>query len=243
MRLVIMIIILFIASTCHAEKITFFAPEWKGYTNGDGTGYCWDVLRSIYEAEGIQMIHKIAPFKRSLRSVENKQADAAAGAFRTPERAKIFVYPKTRLDHEISGIVFLRGTPFDKIQNLKGQIGKVRGYDYSAWLPSSLNIYELNNTSQGIQMLRTKRIQYHADDIEDIESSIKRLGEKMDDFKIVNMHTQPLYVIFTKDNRGQRMADIYDRGNKRLYKTGKLDEIMNKYGLKTIPYDPKEFKD
>ena len=189
------------------------------------------------------MIHKIAPFKRALRSVEYKKIDAAAGAFRTPERVKIFIYPKTRIDNEFSGIVFLRGTPFDKIKNLKGQIGKVRGYDYSAWLPSHLNIYEVNDTLQAIQMLRAKRISYHADASVDIESSIKQLKEKRDDFKIIKMYATPLYVIFTKNNRGQKMADIYDRGNKRLYKTGRLDEIMNKYGIKDIHYDPKDFYD
>ncbi len=163
MRLVIIIFILFMTSTGYAETITFKIPEWKGYTNSDGTGYYWDVLRSIYETEGIQMIHGTAPFKRSLKMVERKKVDASAGVFRTPERVKKFRYPKTRISNEFSGIVFLKGTPFDKIQNLKGNIGKIRGYDYSAWLPSHLNISEMKYTSQAIKMLQAKRIQYHAD--------------------------------------------------------------------------------
>ncbi len=65
-------------------------------------------------------------------------------------------------------------------------------------------------------MLRAKHIQYQADASVDIESAIKQLKEKRDDFKIIKMYATPLYIIFTKNNRGQRMADIYDRGNKRL---------------------------
>ncbi len=189
------------------------------------------------------MIHVIAPFKRSLKKLEHKEADAVAGVYKTPERDKIFIYPKTRIDNEFSGIVFLKETPFENIQNLKGKIGKVRGYDYSAWLPPSLSIYKLNNTLQGIQMLRAKHIQYQVDASVDIDSAIKQLNEKRDDFKIIKMYATPLYVIFTNNNRGQRMADIYDRGNKRLYKTGKLDEIRNEYGIKNITYDPKELQD
>ncbi len=39
------------------------------------------------------------------------------------------------------------------------------------------------------------------------------------------------------------MAEIYDRGNKRLYISGKLDELREKYGINKITYDPKDFKD
>ncbi len=61
-------------------------------------------------------------------------------------------------------------------------------------------------------MLRKERIQYHADAITDIESVLYKLREKRIDFAIKKLNTNPLFMIFTKDARGQRMADIFIEG-------------------------------
>ncbi|MFU6517032.1 hypothetical protein ACM795_26225, partial [Pseudomonas aeruginosa] len=32
----------------HIRKATFAAPAWEGYTNADGSGLYWDLLKQVY---------------------------------------------------------------------------------------------------------------------------------------------------------------------------------------------------
>ena len=85
--------------------------------------------------------------------------------FQTPERSKKYTYPKTRLSYSVYGLTFLKDTTFDKLDNVQGNVGLIRGYDFSSWLPPHLKTYPVSSLNQAIKMLKGDRISYHADDL------------------------------------------------------------------------------
>ena len=223
--------ILLFSLNISAETFNFCSHERAERSQKNGTGYYWDVLRAVYKIEGAEITHNSAPFLRCLLLVEKKKADSSVAAFRTPERVKKFIYPQYRLHYSSYGIAALQGTSFDKIESLEGDVGLTRGYDFSTWLPSDLDIHLVRDTIQGIKMLKRNRFKYHADDIQDIKLAIRKLGEPPGDYVMTTFHTKDLYVVFTKDARGQKLADMFDSGISKIAANGTLEKLVKKYEL------------
>ena len=179
----------------------------------------------------MQLKHSSASFKRCLKRVDNNKVDGAVAAFKTPERSKKFTYPKSRLHFSFYGLIYLKGTSFDRLESVKGRVGIIRGYDFSEWLPSSLDLYNLNNTFQAIKMLKLKRIEYHTDDLQDVLLTLKKMGERPDQFVYKKFQTKDLYILFTQDTRGQLLADKFDTGLRKVFENGKLERLSKEYGL------------
>jgi polar amino acid transport system substrate-binding protein len=225
------VFILLISPSISAETITLCSHDRPGLSKKDGTGYYWDLLRAVYKAEGIKLIHMSAPFKRCLLQVEHKVVDGAVSAFKTPDRSRKFTYPKSRLNFSSYGLVYLKGTSFDKIENVNDRIGIIRGYVFSEWLPSYLRLVELNNNFQAIEMLKLKRIKYHADDLQDVLLTIKKMGEPPDQFVFKTLMIKDLYLPLIKDARGQYLADKFDTGLKKIFKNGTLERLIKEHGI------------
>jgi polar amino acid transport system substrate-binding protein len=225
------ILIMLFSSSIFSETIKVCSFDRFDLSQKDGSGYYWDLLRSVYEAEGIKLEHSSASFARCLRRVENKEVDAAVAVFKSPERTKKFIYPKFRLNFSSYGLIYLKGTSFNGFENVKSKIGIIRGYDFSAWLPSNLYLHKLKNTGQAMKMLELKRLEYHADDIQDVLLTIKKMGGRSEQFIYKKFNTKNLYIIFTKDPRGQNLADKFDTGLRIVFDNGILEKLIEKYGL------------
>ena len=225
------VLIILFSSSISAETITLCSLDRPGLSQKDGTGYYWDLLRAVFEEEGIKLEHSSAPFVRCLKNVDYKEVDGAVAAFKTHERAKKFTYPKSRLNFSSYGLTYLKGTSFDKLESVKGSVGIIRGYDFSSWLPSSLELIYLNDNFQAIKMLKTKRLEYHADDLQDVLLTLKKMGERPNQFVYKTFYTKDLYMLFTKDTRGQNLADKFDTGLRKVFENGTLEILIKEYGL------------
>ena len=231
MKKFLTILVMLVSSSLSAETVNFCSQERTGLSNKDGTGYYWDLLRAVYKIENAEITHNAVPFVRCLFLVENQHVDVAVAAFRTPERIKKFTYPQSRLHFSNYGITLLKQAHFDNIQNLKGQVGLIRGYDFSAWLPSHLDIFLVGDSIQAIKLLKLKRIKYHADDIQDVMLALRKIGEQPEDFVMKTISTKNLYLVFTKDDRGQKLANMFDSGIRKIAENGTLERLVEKHSL------------
>jgi len=231
MKWICLVFIVLISPKNHAEIIKLCSLERPGLSQGDGSGYYWDLLRAVYEAEGVTVEYSSAPFKRCLALVESKMVDGAVAVFRTPDRAKKFIYPKSRLSFSSYGIVHLKQTAFDKLENIESKVGIMRGYDFSAWLPSYLPVTTLSDNFQAVEMLKTKRIEYHADDLQGFNLTLKKMGEQPEKFVSREFHVRDLFVPMTNDVRGQRLADKFDSGIDKALQNGELEKLNRKHEL------------
>jgi len=80
-------------------------------------------------------------------------------------------------------------------------------------------------------MLKLKRLEYHADDFQDVLVTLKTMGERPDQFVYKKFQTKDLYILFTKDTRGQNLADKFDRGLRKVFENGTLERLIKEYGL------------
>ncbi|MCP3944098.1 MAG: hypothetical protein GY710_21830 [Desulfobacteraceae bacterium] len=80
-------------------SIYVVCDEWKDYTNKDGTGAYWEIVKSVYEPVGIKVKTKVMPWKRVKHIVRHKDADALIGDYYEAD-AKDYLYPKWHISVE-----------------------------------------------------------------------------------------------------------------------------------------------
>ncbi len=216
-----------------AKTVKICSPVYASFTNEDGTGFYWDILNVIFKTHDYTFLHVISPFKRCLLSVQNHQMDGAAAAFKTKAREEIYTYPASRIHFTHYGLIYLNDYVYSGLDQLSGAIGKVRGYDFSTWLPENLEFVLLSSTQQAIKMLSKGRIKVYAEDIQDFQMTLKAMQDRsMDDYHYTVLHTNDVYSFFGQSEKGQRLAQIFDQGLQELIESGQLTQIANKYGIR-----------
>ncbi|MFT5691436.1 MAG: hypothetical protein ACI92E_000765 [Oceanicoccus sp.] len=144
------------------------------------------------------MRHRSAQFDRCLLLVESNRVDGAVAVCHSAERSKEFTYSTSRLNFSSCVLVYLKEASIDEIENANGKVGIIRGYDFSAWLPSNIKLEPLNSNVQAIGILNLKRIKYHADDLRVLLLTLTKMEDLADQFVLKSFHTENLEVSFTK---------------------------------------------
>jgi len=229
----LLVLLLCIPVNSYAEKVVICSAEFPGFTNKDGSGYYWDILRKIFTSESMEFEYASIPFSRCLISLEQGKVDGVAAFFKTAKRMKKFTYAKSRIHFSSYGLFYLEHTKFNGLDNIKGRVGKVRGYDFSTWLPATMSFELLKDPVQGIKMLNAGRIKYYAEDTADFEFTLKRTPRaRLSDYNRTIILTKDLFSAFSKSKKGQRLANVFDKGLARLAKSGVIQEISDNYEIK-----------
>jgi len=231
MRSILIFFIAVSSSNVKAEAVVLCSLDRPSLSDADGSGYYWDLIRAVFKSEGMNLEYMHAPFARCLRELEFKRIDGAVAVFKTPERSMKFTYPKSRLGYSSYGLVYLKDSTFNTVEDITGQVGIIRGYDFSAWLPPKINLETVNDIPQAIKMLQRGRISFHADDLQDVIFAFKKMDEKPENIVSKTLFTNDLYLPFRKDERGQMLADKFDAGLKKVYENGTLARLIEKYEL------------
>src|SRR5690554_5285993 len=73
------------------KAISVVAPEWEGFTNKDGSGLYWELLRAIYEPVGITVKTANVPWNRAMKMVTKYSVyNAIVGEDQDTEESVLF---------------------------------------------------------------------------------------------------------------------------------------------------------
>lgn len=72
-------------------KVVLASEEWNDYTNKNGSGLAWDVLRQVFEPAGITLQTRSVPYTRSVGLAQRGEVDGWVGSYR--EEATGVLYP------------------------------------------------------------------------------------------------------------------------------------------------------
>src|SRR4051812_5094968 len=63
-------------------EIQLVSEHWIGYTETDGTGLGWDLMREIFEPAGVKVEQRTEPYTRAVGLVQRGEADAWVAAYK-----------------------------------------------------------------------------------------------------------------------------------------------------------------
>ncbi len=222
-------------------EIRIVTPAWEDFTNKDGTGVYFDLLRAVYEPEGIRVRYEFFPWSRAEAMIRKNRADAMLAAFYNPKNEDQTRYPRYPLDSEIVNVAYKKGT-VSQWKGEKSLSGKAvswpRGYDYHNYMKVKVKAVEVDSNEQGWQMMDRGRVDFHMASLEELEKQLKAQSAP-DDYVIQEVLTKQLYVWFGKNERTEKLAAIYDRRIQALKDTDSLKPIFDKYDLPMPRFVPR----
>jgi polar amino acid transport system substrate-binding protein len=224
--------------------LVVYTEAWAQYTETDGSGFAWDILRAVYKPAGITIEKNFVPFARAVRNVTDGPGDAYLAAYLNGSDGAIF--PEMHYDADELQALF----PADRADAWQGKrsletgtVGWIIGYRLGAYMDVDVTTELAKTRAQALRMLKHGRIDYYVDNKYEIGELLKDPPIAFDSSRYVRRDTAqiPMYVAFDDSARGRRFRDIWDRRFPKLLENGTIAEIYDTYGFGVWPFEqPRE---
>ena len=234
------------------HRLTVAADVWCPYNCQPGSerpGYLVDILREVFSPLGVSVEYTVMPWKRTLASVERGLVDAALGAVGGNHGRNLIGRQQLGVDETVlvvrDGEEFIYQGPasLDELS-----IGVIADYTYdshgpldaylNARIDQSRDAYVIHQDKplhSLFAMLWQSRIDVFLENRYVARYAIESLGYQ-DQVAVIPTGTgDKVYIAFTPSPEGRRNVEILDAGVRRLRESGKLSEILGRYGLEDSP--------
>jgi len=205
-------------------------PSWKNFTEENGQGFYFDLMRMVYEPMGVSVIYEIAPWVRCEKLVLEDKADALVGSYK--EKADLYHYPSKPIWLDISAVAYKKSTiDWSGISSLnRRNVGWIRGYGYDAYIDADMMIHKVNDNKHGWKMLMLNHLDFYIDSLTDLNLYIEDMGIDRNAIATQPLITEKMYIRFSDTQKGKKLADIYDHRIISLIETGQLKTLYEKWG-------------
>ncbi|BBP79631.1 hypothetical protein PHLH7_57350 [Pseudomonas sp. Ost2] len=208
-------------------QIRLVSEEWIDYTNADGSGLAWDVLREIFEPRGVKVEIRSEPYIRSVGLVERGEADAWVGSY--SKEISDALYPRWNFDTDHIYALGLASNPAPSLETLGAyRLAWVRGYKYQDYLPNVRHFNEVRRRDGILSMLQHSRADYYIDAVAEVDYV---LGQAPDPtvFRRTHLLELPLYLGFSDSERGRALLALYDQRMDELVKGDRLRHLFERW--------------
>jgi polar amino acid transport system substrate-binding protein len=239
-----------LATACaHAAPLEVFADEWCPFNCQPGTakpGYVVEVLQAVFAPDGIT--YRVLPWKRALLTAQRGAGTAAIGATQEMAKAEHLQIGQEPVGYDADCLYVLAGNAAryqgkaDDLNPLK-RVGVALGYQYDEgfgeWLARTVNKRKIFMAS-GDQPAARNLAKLTMGSLDGMIE-----GRAVMDYLLLNTAFAksvvsvgcntpvPIYVAFgTIHPQGDALVEQFDQGLVALRSSGKLAEILAKYGLK-----------
>ncbi|WP_395610354.1 substrate-binding periplasmic protein [Pseudomonas sp. B22129] len=205
-------------------KVMLASEEWNDYTNKDGSGLAWDVLRQVFEPAGITLQTRSVPYTRSVGLAQRGEVDGWVGSYR--DEARDVLYPHWNFDSDHIYALGLATTPTPSIATLGNyRLAWVRGYKYEEYLPNVHRFNQIERRDGILPMLQHGRADFYIDAHTEAKFVLSQSGNPSQ-FKLTHIAELPLYVGFADNDRGRALMAVYDQRMAALVRSGELKPIF-----------------
>ena len=132
-------------------RIDVHTEAWQAYTERNGTGFAWDVIRAVYEPVGVRIDDSYVPYSRAIQDVLAGDADAWVGSYANEQAEAL--YPEWHYDADQVQALFLEAATdsWSGPASLEGaRVAWMRGYAYARYLDVPVKRVLLNDRSRAL---------------------------------------------------------------------------------------------
>ena len=207
------------------DEIRLASEVWDAYTEADGTGLGWDIMRTIFEPAGVRLSIHSVPYTRSVGLVRRGEADAWVGSYRDEVEGQVF-YPKHHYDRDQIVALGLKEKPVPTLDSLGTfRLVWVRGYGYEEYLPNVHDYREVQRRGGILGMLDLGHADFYIDARPEVDYLLGQAA-KPQQYRVTNLTQLPLYLGFADTPRGRVLAELFDRRMTQLIDSGDLRPIF-----------------
>lgn len=206
------------------SKVMLASEEWNDYTNKDGSGLAWDVLRQVFEPAGITLQTRSVPYTRSVGLAQRGEVDGWVGSYR--DEATGVLYPHWNFDSDHIYALGLASTPAPTVATLGNyRLAWVRGYKYEEYLPNVHRFNQIERRDGILPMLQHARADFYIDALTEAKYVLNQADDPSK-FTLTHIAELPLYIGFADNERGRALMAVFDQRMAALVKSGELKAIF-----------------
>jgi polar amino acid transport system substrate-binding protein len=216
-------------------RITVATELWEpSFVNKNGQGLYQLIIYRAYANN--KVVFKYTSYDRSKYMVEHKQVDLWLGAYANEE--DFAIYPKYPFDVDQVAVIYVtaKHQQFSIQKDLKGSVvAWILGYDYDRYFPElNMQKYEIADVQTALPMLTAGRVAFFINDLNETKDSISleelsKLGLSIEVFALL-----PLYPAFINSQRGQKLADMWDKSIQQMKQDGTLQTLFKENGVEYL---------
>lgn len=208
-------------------EVRLASEAWQDYTNADGSGVGWDVLRMVFEPAGVKVRVLSAPYTRAIGLVKRGEADAWVGSYH--EENSDNLYPRWNFDSDHIYALGLIDKPLPTRENLgQFRLSWVRGYDYQDYLPNIGYYREVQRRDGILPMLERERVDFYIDAQTEVDY-VRSQADHPEKFRSTHVAELPLYLAFGNTPQGRALRDLFDKRMDELVANGALRPIFQRW--------------
>lgn len=216
------------------KQIRLASEVWNDYTEVDGRGMAWDILREVFEPEGVKLDIRSEPYTRSVGLAQRGEVDAWVGSYR--DEAENVLYPHWNFDTDHIYALGLASNPAPTLANLGSyRLAWVRGYKYQDYLPNIHRYNEVQRRTGILRMLLQGRADYYIDALTEVDYVLAQAADPAQ-FNRSHLAELPLFLGFANNSRGRALLALFDRRMAQLVKSGELRPIFERWH-QPYPFD------
>jgi ABC-type amino acid transport substrate-binding protein len=223
------------AGSALPQKISLASEVWQGHTHADGTGLAWDILRQVFEPEGIELVIQSVPYTRSIGLVQRGEADAWVGSYLN-EVGEGVLYPRWYYCVDQISALSLIEVPAPSLATLgEFRLVWMRGYEYQRYLPNLTRYREVQRQSDILNMLNLDRTDFYIDARTEVDEVLETSSDPAR-YRVTELTRLPLYLGFADNPRGRALAQLYDRRMEQLVESHSLRPLFERW-QQPYPFD------
>jgi len=205
-------------------EVRLASENWLDYTNADGTGLAWDVLRKVFEPAGVKVRVLSSPYTRAIGLVKRGEADAWVGSYH--EENSDNLYPRWNFDSDHIYALGLASKPVPTKDNIgQFRLSWVRGYDYQNYLPNVGYYREVQRRDGILPMLERERVDFYVDALTEV-NYVHAQAAHPEQFRSTHVAELPLYLAFGNTPEGKALSALFDKRMDELVPSGALKPIF-----------------
>jgi len=227
-----------------AEVIKVTSPDyWCPFSckaNTAEEGFTIDILRAIFEPQGDQIQYINLNYARALREVRQGHIHAISSAFR--EEVPGFTLPNLPIsqDRYCFYTTSVPGWTYNGPDSLAGlKVGIIQGYSYGAEIDEHIKRnpagFEVHSGEDLTQKLARKVMLGRLDAFVEDTNLVQYLLARQPSIKLHEAgcasESYPYFALSPAIKNKDDLARRFDEGLIKLHHSGKLEQIMRKYGL------------
>lgn len=214
-------IFLLLSGEVEAESIQIVAPNWVNYTNKDGSGIYFEVIKHVYPNCNCEFV--VSEFLRAKNQFIQNKADIFVGVLQ--EELPNALFPKWFLDTDRPIVAFYlnESTVGGQLSfDFKDKsIAWMQGFNFTKVVDPGDRLYKVKNREAGFNLLLAKRVDYFID----YEHNFLNDYREKVSFVVLN-NFKKLYIAFQNTTKGKRLAEQYDNRLLELRNDGTLKIIF-----------------
>lgn len=214
-------------------RINVAAGHWRNYTNIDGSGAYWELVRRIFNPVTTALQLNANTLQRATAGLEEQRFDIVIGNY-ADHKLNNAIASRLHFDYDRPLYLFAQNEEaLNAIMqgDFERLICQVAGYSYERFLPETLNYYYTNSTSDCFTLLGLNRL---AGVISYYENIPDQFASSYPSIKIHD--SLPIHAIFQDTPRGTKLRDWFDKRLAELVRSGEISEFYSNDDLNRSTY-------